>query len=374
MIPHDDQQKNEPIGVMIVEDSPTIRIFLEQTISQNSRLRVVASVATGEQALDLLPTIQPDVISLDIRLPGINGFEVTRRVMSTRPTPIVVCSASVEGCDLQITMNALRAGALAVVEKPVGNMHGDFRQLSERLCNQLIVMSQVKVIRQWISPKGPAALQAMKPPLWVLPVGSRSCEMVGIVASTGGPNALTTVLNALPACFPLPILVVQHIAASFTDGFVDWLGTVCPFKVIKGEARAMPQPGCVYVAPADCDLVLRSGRIQITSHRSNSIHEASGTALLRSMAESLGSAAVGVVLTGMGDDGADGLLAIREAGGFTIAEDQSTAVVFGMPAAAVQRGAACEVLPLPSIGTRIWQVVQAGKEKCHDQASPHFAC
>jgi two-component system chemotaxis response regulator CheB len=355
---------NQPIGVLIVEDSITIRRFLDEIVSADPRLRVLAAVESGEEALRLMERLHPDVISLDIRLPGMSGFEFTHRVMSWKPTPIVVCSASVETSDLGITMNSLKAGALSVVEKPVALTNEHYARLAERLCTQLAVMSRVKVVRQWggdpasrPSPPLPQPSQAVSP-------GSRSRDVraIGIVASTGGPSALTTVLNTLGPDFPVPVLVVQHITATFADGFIDWLGTVCELKVVRGESGQCARPGHVYVAPGDRHLLIRSGVLHTNDGPPISMQRPSGDVLLTSLAAAFAAQAVGVLLTGMGEDGADGLLALRRAGGYTIAEDRSTAVVFGMPAAAEKRGAVCESLPIHAVGPRLLQLVNATVE------------
>jgi two-component system chemotaxis response regulator CheB len=178
-------------------------------------------------------------------------------------------------------------------------------------------------------------------------------QMVGIVASTGGPKALQTVLGGLPGDFPLPIVLVQHITAGFHHGFVHWLDQVCRLSVISAEQGCLVEPGRVYVAPPDRHLSVEGIRLHLRDGDMVSTQKPSGTVLLESMARSLKDRALGVVLTGMGDDGAAGLCAVRRAGGYTIAEDESTAVVYGMPAAAAQMGAVCEQLPLDEIGPRL---------------------
>ena len=352
------------IRVLIVEDSLVIREFLRHIIGQDPRLEVATAVESAEEALDILDRVAPDVISMDIRLPGMNGFEATRRIMAERPTPIVVVSASVEDEDLKITMNALRAGALTVVEKPVGTAHEDYESLAERLCTQLAIMSQVKVIRQRID-RGPelnpdtgrgGARTAPAVPRTQSRMGG-AYRALGVVASTGGPKALVDLLGGLGPDFPLPILLVQHITASFLGGFVAWLDGACPFQVVIAKDDEVPAPGKVYMAPADRHLTLAGGCLRTDGGDPVCAQRPSGTVLLRAMARSLGPGALGVLLTGMGEDGAEGLLEVRQAGGYTLAEDASTAVVYGMPAAAVERGAVCESLPLPAIAPRVLELV-----------------
>lgn len=352
------------VRVMIVEDSYVMREFLRHLIGQDPRLEVAAAVDSAEEALRVLHRLSPDVISMDIRLPGMNGFEATQRIMSEKPTPIVVVSASVESEDLKISMNALRAGALSVVEKPAGTQHHDYHALANKLCSQLVLMSQVKVVRQHRNRRALIDSQAAgsASPSATMPAGP--FQALGIVASTGGPAALQSLLSALEGQFPLPILLVQHIASGFLEGFASWLASVCPFRVVVSQDGDLPTRGVVHVAAADRHLRLVGKRLRLDVSPPVSSQCPSGTVLLRSMAESLGPAALAVLLTGMGDDGAAGLKDIRDAGGYTIAEDESTAVVYGMPAAAVQLKAVCESLPLPEIAPRLHALVSALKGAC----------
>jgi two-component system chemotaxis response regulator CheB len=353
------------IRVMIVEDSRVIREFLQYIIQRDPRLEVVASVESAEEALRILHRVSPDVISMDIRLPGMNGFEATQQIMIERPTPIVVVSASVESEELKISMNALRAGALTVVEKPVGTTHADYEALAERLCTQLAIMSQVKVIRQRMrrTPGFAATATDASRRSTVPPAGPLlSLQMIGIVASTGGPNALVKVLSDLPRDFPFSIAIVQHITASFHAGFVAWLNDLSALPVEEALHGQIPRPGTIYVAPANQHLQVRRECLWLDDGEPVCMQRPSGTVLFQSLARNLGERALGILLTGMGDDGAAGLRELRLAGGYTIAEDESTAVVYGMPAAAVRLGAVCESLPLHEIGPRIRSLVPPAKE------------
>jgi two-component system chemotaxis response regulator CheB len=346
------------IGVLIVEDSSVITQLLRQIIDNDERFEVLAAVSSAEEALALLRRISPDVISLDIRLPGMDGLEATRQIMRDRPTPIVVCSASVESDDLKITMNALRAGALAVVEKPVGATRADYDRIARSYCTQLAIMSEVKVVRQRTAP--PSAATPARPRL--LARTDSPLRILGIGASTGGPNAVVQVLKDLGQDFPLPILVVQHMMPSFLGGFVSWLDSAVPGRAMIAEDGALPVPGTAYLAPADHHLRIDRQRLRLTKAPPVSLQRPSATVMFQSIAASLGAAGVGVLLTGMGDDGADGLLELRRTGGYTIAEHESTAVVYGMPKAAVDRGAASESLPLQSIARRVLELVSVGQE------------
>lgn len=345
------------IRVMIVEDSETVRCLLTHIIDSDPRLQVVASASSAEEALRLLPRTFPDVISMDIRLPGMNGFEATSAIMSSHPTPVVVVSASVNAEDLNITMNALRAGALTVVEKPHGSLSADYAGVAHHLCQQLVSMSQVKVVRQRIQrPKDfPCSTPSALPPAHT-GAASQRIRMLGIAASTGGPAALLRLFSALPADFPVPILLVQHMAPAFLDGFVDWLRRCVPQKVVQTSTGQIPQGGHIYLAPADRHLEVGPSTLRVTDGPPLKSQRPSATVLFETLARHYGSTAIGVLLTGMGEDGAQGLLQMRQAGGHTIAEDASTAVVFGMPAAAKALDAATEMLALTKIAPRLCEL------------------
>jgi two-component system chemotaxis response regulator CheB len=358
----------DQIRVMVVEDSPTVREHLRQAISADPRLTVVAECESAEQALASLDRAAPDVISMDIHLPRMSGLEATRRIMEIRPTPIVIVSRSVNAVELDSTMDALRAGAVSAVEAPSRHKPGKLSDSAARICRELAVMSQVKVVRQRFNHARPqpVARPTRIPECsgTVATPRDQRASLVGIVASTGGPHAVETVLTTIGPDFPLPIVLVQHMSASFHAGFISWLDRISPQTVAEARHGEFPRPGQVYVAPSDQHLLVRGSRLAWENSPPVSGQRPSGTVLLRSMADALGSHAVGVVLTGMGNDGAEGLLAIRQAGGFTIAEDESTAVVNGMPEAARTLGAACVSLSLESIGLAIKQLAAVRQEVC----------
>jgi two-component system chemotaxis response regulator CheB len=354
------------IRVLIVEDSQTIRELLERIVGHDPRLEIAASVGSAEEALRILARVSPDVISMDIRLPGMNGLEATRRIMTERPTPIVVVAASVESEELQITMNALQAGALAVLEKPAGSRSGGYEALAERLATQLAIMSEVKLVRRRIASTDTRATHqdaiAAKPRERRAGSGPGDYRMMGIVCSTGGPGALVKLLSGLGTGFPLPIALVQHITGSFLRSFASWLESASPFPVTIVGDRMGPLPGRVYLAPPDRHLRVDRGNLLSDGGDPVCGQRPSGTVLFESMATSLGASALGILLTGMGEDGAEGLLEIRNRGGHTIAEHESTAVVYGMPCEAVRLGAVCESLPLPAIAPRILDLTLSMQE------------
>jgi two-component system chemotaxis response regulator CheB len=340
---------------MIVEDSTVVRRLLAHIVSTDPRLNLAAAVASAEEALQELPRVKPDVISMDIRLPGMDGLEATRRIMTEQPTPIVVIADSVRDSTFGISMNALRAGALSVVEKPVGIETGGYEQIADTIRTQLYIMSQVPVIRQRgilaARPRLPQAELVQRPP--------QHPAVLAIAASTGGPPALAQVLGALPAQCPMPVLLVQHMGAAFMEGFAQWLDGLVPMKVSLAQDGEVPQPGRVYVAPGDRHLLLSpQGVLRLSNEKPLASQRPSATLLFRSVAAAAGDLGLGVLLTGMGEDGAVGLTEMRRAGAYTITEHESTAVVYGMPAAAVRLGGSSLSLPLPAIGPRLAQLAR----------------
>ncbi|PWC85284.1 glutamate methylesterase [Azospirillum sp. TSH100] len=359
---------------MVVEDSPVIQQLLSHVISADPRLEVAGIASSGEQALRMIDRTAPDVVSLDIRLPGIDGFEVTSRIMRQNPLPIVVVASDVR--DLDIPMRALQAGALAVVEKPGSMARADYQTVAHHLCTQLVIMSQVKVIRHRIAARGSrpassvsagvsadAPSQDSRLPTAAVAADGRGRRFrgVGLVASTGGPAALAKILKDMPADFPLPVFVVQHMGAPFMAGFASWLGTVSPLPVQLGEAGLTPRPGTVYVAPGDRHLLVDGATIRLSADPMVCGQRPSGEVLFQSMARAYGASGIGVLLTGMGEDGARGLADMHRAGAYTIAEHASTAVIHSMPGTAVRLGGAVEELPLDRVAGRLLQLTSDDK-------------
>ncbi|HEX3982068.1 MAG TPA: chemotaxis-specific protein-glutamate methyltransferase CheB [Acidisoma sp.] len=346
------------VRVMVVEDSAVVQGLLRFIIGADPRLEVCAVCTSGEAAIEALPRVRPDVISMDIRLPGMDGLEATRLIMSRFPTPIVVIANAVEDASLRISMNSLRSGALSVVEKPAGFGHAHHAEIAETIRTQLYIMSQVPVIRQRPMPDREAGSHHR--------VASRAGRRItptiaGLVASTGGPAALARVLGALPEDFPAPILVVQHMGAAFMPGFAAWLDGLVPMQVAIAEHGRTPMPGHVYIAPGDEHLTLGlDGTLRLGREAQVSSQRPSGTVLFRSLATLCGPRAMGVLMTGMGEDGAEGLFAMRRAGALTLTEDETTTVVYGMPQAAVKIGASRLSLPLDRIPDAIRRAFMEG--------------
>ena len=326
------------IQVLVVEDSMTMRRFLVDLINQMPGMMVCGEAHDGVEALKLVKKLQPSVISMDIHLPKMDGVEATREIMQISPTPIVVASSGVGQREVDVAMLALEAGALAAIPKPSAAPQD--KQLRSDYLRMLYYMAKVSVVRRYKAQTMPNDLSAM-----VLK-SDPNLELIVMGASAGGPGTLARVLEPLPADLDIPILVVQHLSAEFVQGFVNWLDRRVKLPVRQALAGQIPVAGEIWVAPGGYHMRLdRDGHIQLVKDQGEYRHQPAVDVLFESAATLCGANTVGVLLTGMGDDGAQGLEKLKAAGGRTIVQDQATSVVFGMPAAAIERGAAQFVLP-----------------------------
>lgn len=339
------------IRILVADDSVTVRKRLVDVLTAQPDFEVVAEATDGREAIEACQRLRPDVVTLDMMMPVMTGLAATEYIMAYCPTPILVVSSSFNRGELFKTYDALAAGALDVLEKPLGDETDSAWE--RKLTDTLRLIARIKVITH---PRGRLAhlgngrrpAQAAEPAL----VARTGCELVAIGASTGGPGAVVDILRELPVVFPLPLLVVIHISRAFGAGFAEWLNGLSPFPVaFARDGEPQPRPGAsrVVLAPPDQHLVLRDGRLWLTEEPERHSCRPSVDALFESVAREFGPRAAACLLTGMGRDGAEGLLAIRRAGGITIAQDESTSVVFGMPREAIRLGAAGQVLRLDQV-------------------------
>jgi two-component system chemotaxis response regulator CheB len=330
------------IRVLLADDSSVVRDILRNVLETDPELRIVGEAKNGREAVEMALGLKPDIMLMDVRMPVMDGIEATSEIMSRVPVPILVVSAGVLE-DTNTAFRAIQAGAIDVVQKPVGTLAHDYRGEGLDLIRRVKLVARVPPIR-----RGRRAAPVIEP---VRPAAGR---LVLIGASTGGPPALATILGVFPKDFPAPILAVQHISKGFLQGFVDWLDSAVPPKIVIAERGSVPQPGTVHFAPEDKHLEIGAdGRLVLTSDAPRDGHRPSATTLFESAAQVLGPRAVGVLLTGMGRDGATGLKAMRDAGAVTICQDEESCVVFGMPAVAIELGAASVVVPVEQVGAEI---------------------
>lgn len=339
------------IRVLVVDDSITVRKHLVEVLLASGEFEVIAEAGDGQEAIEACARLRPDVITLDMMLPLVTGVAATEHIMAHCPTPILIVSASTNRSELFKTYDALAAGAVDVLEKPTGVAGEDWER---KFVSAVRVVSRIKVIthpRLRLGSLGRASSAPLAAPS-PRERGGGTLAAVAIGASTGGPGALVTTLRALPAPFPLPILVVLHIGEPFGGSFAEWLDAQSPHRVsfAGGGEPLSALGGRVVLAQPERHLVLRSGMLELTMDAPRHSCRPSVDVLFESLARELGPAVAAGLLTGMGRDGATGLLAIRKQGGRTIAQDEATSVVYGMPREAALLGAAERVLPLAEIG------------------------
>jgi len=364
-----------PIRVMIVEDSPVAQTILKRMLNACPDIEVVATARTGKEAIALIPKVDPQVICTDLHMPEMDGLALTELVMSTRPKPILVISSSVREQDTYQVFQLLEAGAVDVFPKPEGGLGVDSDRIQQALINKVKILAGVSVFtnrrrtRQPVATsvtagKSTSVVLSTPPPRLSPPQVELRSSHLGVIAlgaSTGGPQVLQQILSQLPVNLPVPVICVQHISEGFLQGFIDWLSAHCSLPVSIAQSGDRPRPGQIYFPPERSHLVLdRHGCFAYSRTLGVGGHCPSITVTFNSVAQYYRQRSIGVLLTGMGRDGAEGMLSMSQAGGFTLAQNEATCVVFGMPKEAIALGAVRQILPPDAIPAAILRKLGKG--------------
>lgn len=339
---------DDEVRVLVVDDSPTARRHLIDVVDGAEGLRVVGEARDGQEAVEKTAALRPDVVSMDIHMPGVNGLTATRLLMTRTPVPVVIVSGLVED-DIRLSLAALQAGALAVVPKPPHRTDPAFATQRDQLVNTLRTMAVTWPHR----PASPVMIPATRP----IPRRTKQQpQIVAIGASTGGPHALHALLSALPATLPVPLVIAQHMPREFLPGLADWLNQSSALSVALAHDGHRLCAGEALLAAGDGHLEIRREAGQLVARclpDDGQLHMPSVDILFHAVASCCRASAIGIILTGMGRDGAEGLLALREAGGVTIAQDEHSSAVYGMPQAAHRIGAARYIINLQDLPAQL---------------------
>lgn len=345
--------------VLIVDDSAFMRTAISRMIASEVDFEVVGTASSGDEALKKIDSLNPDVVTLDIEMPGLNGLETLRKIMAQSPRPVIMVSAATEK-DAEDTFKALAAGAFDYVPKQLSRASLDIFHIREDLIGKIRAAAASRRLPATRDPlrKPPKPSQSG----WDTAVEEMHPAIIAIGSSTGGPRALQEILPRFPRDFPVPILVVQHMPPGFTAAFAQRLDTLCAIAVREAVHREAIEPGVVYIAPAGRHMKVDQqygsrSRICIDDQPSDSLHAPSVDAMMKSVARRYRNLALGVILTGMGSDGAEGMRAIHRWGGLTIGQDEATSTVWGMPKACAELGVLKRILPLSEIPIHILDAV-----------------
>lgn len=356
------------IKVLIVDDSKTVRDLLQVVLESDDELKVIGTVASGEQALALLASSKPDIITMDLHMPGMSGLLVTRKIMSQSPIPIVIVTADSSSA-LQ-SFKLIEAGAVAVHETPPAPGSPGHQQAVDRLIKTLKSLSGVKLVKRNYRPAETAeeSQSAHSIPFHE----GRECKIVVLGASTGGPQTIKQILDELPGEFAFPIVVAQHISSGFLPGFASWLNESSKIRAQIAHEGAELQAGNLYLAPDNMHTGLSSERTIFLSNADKEYGLRPSVSFLFKSAAQLGNKVVAILLTGMGRDGGSELGLIKNAGGLTIAQDKESSIVFGMPAEAIKLGNAQYILP-PSQIAQILKNLPGASRKVSCQSKANFS-
>jgi len=342
------------IKLLIIDDSIVAREHLKYIFEADPDISVVGMARDGVEAIEMVQRLKPGVVTMDIMMPKLDGIETTRHLMQTHPLPIVIVSANWNEREVEMTFKAIEAGAITLVTKPVGVGHPDYERMAADLVQTVKTMSEVKMVRRW----KPRSSRRPAPPVQTPAPDTSAIKLVAIGVSTGGPPVLRTILSALPSSFPVPVLIVQHIMAGFLPGLVSWLRGATDMPIHIAEQGMRMEPGHVYFAPNDWQMgVTRWGAISLNDAPPEHNLKPAASYLFRSVAANYGSQAIGVLLTGMGHDGAEELKQLRGKQAATIVQNKESCVVFGMPAAAIKLDAADYIQSPPQIARTLLSLV-----------------
>lgn len=328
--------KNQ-IEILIVDDSETARMLLTHIIESDPALKVAGYASSSQEALEWLQIQTPDVITMDIFMPKVNGYETTRKIMETKPLPIVIISSAYNEYNTELSFKAIEAGALAILKKPVGSASPGYEREAKEIISTIKTIAAIKCIK-----RSPLRIPSLK--IETIP---NKIEAIAIGASLGGPVALEEILSNLTVPFPFPIYIVQHITSGFTEGLAKWLNESSKIPITIARHGEQAQANHVYLAPDENQMEIASGGI-ISITPTKGI-QPSIDRLFHTAANTYRSRVVGIILTGMGRDGSSELLYMKQQGGYTIAQDKESSVIFGMPKEAIELNAAMQILSLDQI-------------------------
>ena len=357
-----DAPSRPPIRVLVVDDSAFMRTALSRMIASEPDLNVVGTAASGSEALGQIASLDPDIVTLDVQMPGLDGLETLRRIMAQSPRPVIMVSSVTEK-DADLTFEALGAGAFDYVPKQLSSTSLDILHIQPDLIAKIRAAARARSSYS-------AGTLRKKPPRFseseCRNTLSTPAAIIALGTSTGGPKALQEILPRLPRDLSVPILIVQHMPLGFTAPFAQRLNALCSVTVHEAAHREPVQPGVIYIAPAGKHMTVERPSDSLTwicldTQPENSLHMPSVDILMKSVAKSFGNSAMGVIMTGMGSDGADGMKAIHRAGGLTVGQDEASCIVYGMPRACAESGVLNRLVPLSQIPAQILQATNYRK-------------
>ncbi len=339
---------NQPVKVLIVDDSSVSRELLSFIIQSDTGLQLVGSATNGEEGVEMLIQLEPDVVVMDIVMPKMNGFEATKKIMEIRPTPIIIISGVFNREEVEKSFDAIHAGALTIIEKPRGVGDAQYLETARFVIRTIKALSETKDKKNHFKEHNQQVGKSINM------AQEQTVSAICIGASIGGPQTLATLLSSLPASFPVPIYVAQHISTGFIEGFANWLDKTTPLTIKIGSDGEQALPGYVYLPPDGMFLKVNSDHTLTISPSDDkhSSHSSINT-LMSSVAENFGRNAIGILLTGTGTDGVNGLLEIKNRGGISIVQDPTNAVISDLPLAAISVQAADHIESIEKIASSL---------------------